>query len=84
MHSAYKRAKAKAEALWQQMQQLELDKELQSKYEQKSGEKRRIEASCRELQTEAEWQEEEEEEEEAATRTPLLRCPRPPATPTSA
>lgn len=43
VHSAYKRAKAKAEALWQQMQQLELDKkELQSKYEQKSGEKRRI------------------------------------------
>ena len=52
MHSAYKRAKAKAEALWQQMQQLELDKkELQSKYEQKSGEKRRIEASYRELQS---------------------------------
>ena len=52
VHSAYKRAKAKAEALWQQMQQLELDKkELQSKYEQKSGEKRRIEASYRELQT---------------------------------
>ena len=54
VHSAYKRAKAKAEALWQQMQQLELDKkELQSKYEQKSGEKRRIEASFRELQSRA-------------------------------
>ena len=54
VQSAYKRAKAKAEALWQQMQQLELDKkELQSKYEQKSGEKRRIEASFRELQSRA-------------------------------
>ena len=76
VHSAYTRAKAKAEALWQQMQQLELDKkELQSKYEQKSGEKRRIEASYHSDPKREEEEAEEEEEEEATTRTPLLRCP---------
>ena len=82
VHSAYKRAKAKAEALWQQMQQLELDKkELQSKYEQKSGEKRRIEASYhRELQTRAEWREVEEEEGRQPPARPSFPMP-PPSPP---